>query len=143
MPWEVHIEWCRALEEEFFKQGSLELGSNRPASPLMDPSKPGVTEPVNAVAFFNVSALPLIQTWEVIFHNSGHRLLARATRNLQKWQSSIPNSRESRRHIIITEQKNSFPPPPPTAGRKSKSVDMGAWISPASALIMNNARRAA
>ena len=122
-PWEMHIKWCRALEAEFFKQGSLEMQENRPASPLMDPGKPGVTDPVNAVAFFNVVALPLIQAWGPIFQSSGHRLVTRATRNLQRWQSSI-QAREPRQSETIS----------PPAGRKRMSIDMNAWLAPASAL---------
>ena len=89
LPWEIHMKWCEALEKEFFKQGSMELQQNRDASPLMDPSKPGVTSPVNSVAFFNVVSLPLIQAWAPVFHNSGHKLLTQAWQNLNGWQESL------------------------------------------------------
>ena len=89
LPWEIHMKWCQALEVEFFKQGAMELQQSRHISPLMDPTKPGVTAPVNSVAFFNVVSLPLIQAWAPVFHRSGHQLLNQAWQNLHGWQESL------------------------------------------------------
>uniref|UniRef100_A0A061RJ86 Phosphodiesterase n=1 Tax=Tetraselmis sp. GSL018 TaxID=582737 RepID=A0A061RJ86_9CHLO len=62
--WTDHTKWSEALQDEFFAQGRKEIAMGLPPSKLMDPNKPGVMDPMNQMAFFNVIAVPLAQAWQ-------------------------------------------------------------------------------
>jgi len=109
MPWDIHIKWSQALETEFFNQGRKEILEGRTPSPLMDPNKPGVMAPMNQVAFSNMIAVPLVQSWQEAFKVSGGKLLEQAHSNLKKWQD-LAGHAES----------------PPTRSTRV-SVDLSAW----------------
>lgn len=86
LPWELHKKWSACLEREFFTQGQRYVQAGMEPPRLMDPSQPGVTEPVNQLAFFNVIAMPLLTTWASVFAQSGNELLAHANSNVRHWE---------------------------------------------------------
>eukprot|EP00193_Tetraselmis_chui_P009071 CAMPEP_0177767984 /NCGR_PEP_ID=MMETSP0491_2-20121128/9458_1 /TAXON_ID=63592 /ORGANISM="Tetraselmis chuii, Strain PLY429" /LENGTH=953 /DNA_ID=CAMNT_0019284719 /DNA_START=3442 /DNA_END=6304 /DNA_ORIENTATION=+ len=80
-PFAVHSQWCSLLEDEFFRQGELEINANREPGMLKDPRKPGVTDPEHSVAFLDVIGIPLVQMWADVFPNSGVVFLEQAAAN--------------------------------------------------------------
>uniref|UniRef100_A0A061RFH0 Phosphodiesterase n=1 Tax=Tetraselmis sp. GSL018 TaxID=582737 RepID=A0A061RFH0_9CHLO len=86
-PFNAHVQWSKRLEEEFFIQGRLDLRAGREPALLKHPNKPGVTDPANQRAFFDVIALPMLSSWSKVFPGSGSKLLAQAKINAKEWGS--------------------------------------------------------
>jgi hypothetical protein len=63
LPLDVHLQWLRRLEEEFFAQGDLEKKNDLEVSPLMDRCKPGACDPSNQMGFCTVIVLPVYTAW--------------------------------------------------------------------------------
>lgn len=81
--WQVHVQWVRRLEEEFFAQGDKEktLGL-LPVSFLMDREKPGASH--TQVGFFDLVALPLFRAL-VRALPAAEPMLQGAVANYQRW----------------------------------------------------------
>uniref|UniRef100_A0A061SBX9 Phosphodiesterase n=1 Tax=Tetraselmis sp. GSL018 TaxID=582737 RepID=A0A061SBX9_9CHLO len=94
---DIHKEWCRRLEEEFFRQGDLEREMGLPLSPLMDRFKPGVTNPKQSIGFFEVIALPLFSVMVFVYEEI-RPFYAAADRNYQFWKHCVESSGMGSKH---------------------------------------------
>uniref|UniRef100_A0A061RJU6 PDEase domain-containing protein n=1 Tax=Tetraselmis sp. GSL018 TaxID=582737 RepID=A0A061RJU6_9CHLO len=103
--WTDHTKWSEALQDEFFAQGRKEIAMGLPPSKLMDPNKPGVMDPMNQMAFFNVIA--------VVFPRSGTLLLDQGRSNLSRWQEMVQQQFPSQ-----------APLPPPPRRNARRSIDL-------------------
>eukprot|EP00191_Tetraselmis_sp_GSL018_P005116 CAMPEP_0177615596 /NCGR_PEP_ID=MMETSP0419_2-20121207/23551_1 /TAXON_ID=582737 /ORGANISM="Tetraselmis sp., Strain GSL018" /LENGTH=926 /DNA_ID=CAMNT_0019113287 /DNA_START=322 /DNA_END=3102 /DNA_ORIENTATION=+ len=65
--WDVHYRWCKALEDEMFAQGDLEIAHKLPISPLMNRKQPGCSHPNNQVGFYDVIVMPLLKALTDVF----------------------------------------------------------------------------
>mmetsp|Transcript_42246 Transcript_42246/g.75789 ORF Transcript_42246/g.75789 Transcript_42246/m.75789 type:complete len:331 (-) Transcript_42246:364-1356(-) len=88
-PFAVHSQWCARLEDEYFRQGELEISANREPGMLKDPRKPGVTDPEHSVAFLDVIGIPLVQMWADVFPNSGVVFLEQAAANRRIYADQV------------------------------------------------------
>ena len=86
-PYGIHCAWGVLLAEEFVTQGQAELDAGREPGVLKHPSKPGVDDPTNQVAFFNVIAMPPVKAWAFVFSSSGNVLVGQASNNLAHWEN--------------------------------------------------------
>mmetsp|Transcript_33254 Transcript_33254/g.105273 ORF Transcript_33254/g.105273 Transcript_33254/m.105273 type:complete len:562 (-) Transcript_33254:99-1784(-) len=84
LDWEVHLQWVRVLEDEFFAQGDREKALGLPSvSFLMDREKPGASE--TQVGFFKHCALPLFDALAQAVPATA-TMLRGAEANLARWQ---------------------------------------------------------
>ncbi|CAE8739809.1 unnamed protein product, partial [Polarella glacialis] len=83
LAWDVHVQWVRRLEEEFFAQGDKEKERGLPVSFLMDRSKPGAA--ATQVGFFEFVVLPLFRSL-VRAAPAANPLLVSVLENYQRWR---------------------------------------------------------
>jgi hypothetical protein len=82
----LHQQWSSRLQTEFFEQGRCYIDGGMKPPILMDPAKPGVSDPVNQGAFFNIIAVPLLKAWGEIFRSSASHLQENMRNNMSTWQ---------------------------------------------------------
>eukprot|EP00873_Tetraselmis_striata_P040930 jgi/Tetstr1/461194/TSEL_006331.t1 len=101
LPMDIHREWVKRLEEEFFLQGDKEKARGQvKISALMDREKPGASAPENQIGFFKVIVLPTIKAWTDVFPGC-LPLLEQAEANL--------------RYYTAQAEQNKLPRPPSDA----------------------------
>jgi len=87
-PFDIHTEWSRKLEKEFFAQGDMEKQLRLEISPLMDRDKPGALHPENQVTFADVIVIPMLESWAAFAPQSGRFLLAQVMDNRAVWRNT-------------------------------------------------------
>jgi hypothetical protein len=81
-PLAVHLKWVGALEEEFFRQGDVELETGLPISPLFDRRKAGITKA--QAGFFEVVVIPTFHAFAQVYPDA-QPLLVQVLKNHKYW----------------------------------------------------------
>eukprot|EP00403_Amphidinium_massartii_P005355 CAMPEP_0178382088 /NCGR_PEP_ID=MMETSP0689_2-20121128/6316_1 /TAXON_ID=160604 /ORGANISM="Amphidinium massartii, Strain CS-259" /LENGTH=832 /DNA_ID=CAMNT_0020002287 /DNA_START=27 /DNA_END=2525 /DNA_ORIENTATION=+ len=82
--WDLHLQWVRKIEEEFFQQGDLEKAAGMSVSFLMDRSKPGASQ--TQVGFFEYVVFPLFRALAQAAPSTSSALAA-VENNYRVWHS--------------------------------------------------------
>jgi len=82
-PRDIHVRWVMALQEEFCRQGDLELEMGLEPSPLNKRGRRGVVS--SQVGFFEVIVLPIFRTWASVFPDY-HPVLEALESNYRYWK---------------------------------------------------------
>eukprot|EP00200_Dunaliella_tertiolecta_P003872 CAMPEP_0202344636 /NCGR_PEP_ID=MMETSP1126-20121109/4232_1 /ASSEMBLY_ACC=CAM_ASM_000457 /TAXON_ID=3047 /ORGANISM="Dunaliella tertiolecta, Strain CCMP1320" /LENGTH=812 /DNA_ID=CAMNT_0048935853 /DNA_START=261 /DNA_END=2699 /DNA_ORIENTATION=+ len=81
---DVHLNWVRRLEEEFFQQGDLEKASGLPVSPLFDREHAGVSK--SQEGFLSFVASPLFQALVTVLPDA-QPLMTGIEDNIRHWKA--------------------------------------------------------
>jgi len=134
--WDLHCQWVRCIEEEFFQQGDLEKSQGMSVSFLMDRSKPGAS--LTQVGFFEYVVLPLYRALARGAPAAGD-ILARVEQNYELWltidrrDTSHPTVPQSRQGVQSTTLQG--------LGRASPEPEMAPSCSDASSDFAMSKRR--
>jgi hypothetical protein len=104
LDWDLHVEWVRRLESEFFVQGDKEKQIGLPVSFLMDREKPGASK--SQVGFFDFVVLPLFRALARAAPGASD-VLFNVTENYQRWRdfetSGNTGENASGKHVLRSQ----------------------------------------
>eukprot|EP00741_Cyanophora_paradoxa_P007722 tig00001187_g7471.t1 len=83
-PIELHKEWTRRVQDEFFAQGDRERQLGLPISPFMDRQTTQLES--SQIGFCDFIVFPLFNAWASVFPSAGELLLRGVQRNYAYWK---------------------------------------------------------
>lgn len=109
--WDIHLEWCYRVTEEFYRQGEEELQRSLPLSSLCDRSKHHAEFTKAQIGFINFVTLPLFELVVSLRQENEQltQLITEIEQNQENWKNLDAELVTIPKHIVQCGSRHLHP----------------------------------